>query len=63
MPYLLDANVFIQVKRLHYGMDFCPACWDGLVTRTAGFTQEVGLSSPQSGRMKIAQQFTAGKGS
>ena len=30
MPYLLDANVFIQAKRLHYGMDFCPAFWDWL---------------------------------
>ena len=25
MAYLLDANVFIQAKNLHYGMDFCPA--------------------------------------
>ena len=30
MPYLLDANVFIQASRLHYGMDFCPAFWDWL---------------------------------
>jgi hypothetical protein len=30
MPYLLDSNVFIQAKRLHYGMDFCPAFWDWL---------------------------------
>ncbi len=30
MTYLLDANVFIQAKRLHYGMDFCPAFWDWL---------------------------------
>jgi hypothetical protein len=33
MPYLLDANVFIQAKRLHYGMDFCPAFWDWLIAR------------------------------
>jgi hypothetical protein len=26
--YLLDANVFIQGKNLHYGFDFCPAFWD-----------------------------------
>jgi len=26
--YLLDANVFIQAKNLHYGFDFCPAFWD-----------------------------------
>jgi len=30
MSYLLDANVFIQAKRMHYGMDFCPAFWDWL---------------------------------
>jgi len=28
MGYLLDANVFIQAKNLHYGFDFCPAFWD-----------------------------------
>ncbi len=28
MTYLLDANVFIQAKNLHYGLDFCPAFWD-----------------------------------
>ncbi len=26
--YLLDANVFIQAKNLHYGFEFCPAFWD-----------------------------------
>ena len=31
--YLLDANVFIQAKNLHYGFDFCPAFWDWLVDR------------------------------
>jgi hypothetical protein len=30
MAYLLDANVFIQAKNLHYGIDFCPAFWDWL---------------------------------
>lgn len=28
--YLLDANVFIQAKNLHYGFEFCPAFWDWL---------------------------------
>ncbi len=28
MPYLLDSNVFIQAKNLHYGFDFCPAFWE-----------------------------------
>lgn len=31
MAYLLDANVFIQAKNLHYGMDFCPGFWDWLI--------------------------------
>jgi hypothetical protein len=35
MPYLLDANVFIQAKNLHYGMDFCPAFWDWLAQSNA----------------------------
>lgn len=30
MAYLLDANVFIQAKNLHYGFDFCPAFWEWL---------------------------------
>lgn len=35
MAYLLDANVFIQAKNLHYGMDFCPAFWDWLIASNA----------------------------
>lgn len=35
MPYLLDANVFIQAKNLHYGLDFCPAFWDWLIANNA----------------------------
>lgn len=30
--YLLDANIFIQAKNLHYGFDFCPAFWEWLDT-------------------------------
>ena len=30
MAYLLDADVFIRAKNLHYGLDFCPAFWDWL---------------------------------
>ena len=33
MAYLLDANVFIAAKNLHYGFDFCPAFWDWLIER------------------------------
>ncbi|MGP9536564.1 DUF4411 family protein [Brachybacterium sp. AOP43-C2-M15] len=28
--YLLDANIFIQSNRAHYGLDFVPAFWDWL---------------------------------
>ncbi len=35
MAYLLDANVFIQAKNLHYGLDFCPAFWDWLIAGNA----------------------------
>jgi len=35
MVYLLDANIFIQAKNLHYGFDFCPAFWDWLVNENA----------------------------
>ena len=31
MAYLLDSDVFIQAKNLHYGLDFCPAFWDWLL--------------------------------
>ncbi|MFP4004336.1 MAG: DUF4411 family protein, partial [Alphaproteobacteria bacterium] len=33
MGYLLDTNVFVQAKNLHYGLDFCPAFWDWLVAQ------------------------------
>lgn len=33
MIYLLDANVFMQAKNLHYGFDFCPAFWDWLIEK------------------------------
>lgn len=29
--YLIDSDVLIQAKNLHYGMDFCPAFWDWLI--------------------------------
>ena len=32
MSYILDANVFIQAKNEYYGMDFCPAFWDWIIT-------------------------------
>ena len=42
MAYLLDANVFIAAKNLHYGLDFCPAFWEWLVaSHSAGFVYSV----------------------
>lgn len=35
MKYLLDTNIFIQAKNLHYGMDFCPAFWEWLEKQNA----------------------------
>lgn len=31
MAYILDANIFIQAKNLHYGFDFCPGFWKWLI--------------------------------
>jgi hypothetical protein len=38
MAYLMDANTFIQAKRLYYAIDFCPAFWDWLVKANAAKT-------------------------
>lgn len=38
MAYLLDANVFIQAKNLHYGLDFCPAFWAWLIQANGAST-------------------------
>jgi hypothetical protein len=38
MAYLLDANVFIAAKNLHYGLDFCPAFWEWLAREHAAGT-------------------------
>jgi len=38
MAYLLDANIFIQAKNLHYGLDFCPAFWEWLIASNANGT-------------------------
>jgi hypothetical protein len=35
MAYLLDANVFISAKNLHYGFEFCPAFWDWIIANNA----------------------------
>jgi hypothetical protein len=35
VSYLLDANVFMEAKDRHYGMDFCPGFWDWLIENNA----------------------------
>ncbi|MEM7806650.1 MAG: DUF4411 family protein [Planctomycetota bacterium] len=35
MAYLIDSDVFIQAKNLHYGMDFCPAFWEWMTRENA----------------------------
>jgi len=55
MAYLLDANVFIQASRLHYGMDFCPAFWDWL--EASNKAQRVYSIE------KVADELTAGNDS
>ena len=58
MSYLLDANVFIQAKNLHYGLDFCPAFWEWLITQnTAGvvFSIERVGTEIEAGADELAQ--------
>lgn len=52
MSYLLDANVFIQAKNLHYGLDFCPAFWQWLIDQNeAGIVYTID---------KVADEIAAG---
>lgn len=65
MTYLLDANVFIQAKNLHYGFDFCPAFWEWLVTQNAAgrvfSVEKVGIEL-QAGTDELAA-WAAARGS
>jgi Domain of unknown function (DUF4411) len=52
VTYLLDSNVFIQAKNLHYGFDFCPAFWDWIdVRQEAGDVHSI---------EKVADELRAG---
>lgn len=35
MAYLFDADVFLEAKNRHYGLDFCPAFWEWVATAHA----------------------------
>jgi predicted nucleic acid-binding protein len=50
--YLLDTNIFIQARNLHYGFDFCPAFWEWLIVRNAA--EVVGSID------KVADELVAG---
>jgi len=62
MAYLLDANVFIQAKRLHYGFEFCPAFWDWLLAENAKqnvFSIERVGDELEAGHDELAEWATA----
>lgn len=48
--YLLDANIFIQAKNLHYGFDFCPAFW--------GWLKEQNIIGKVASIEKVADELT-----
>ena len=64
MSYLLDSDVFIQAKNLHYGLDFCPAFWDWLIVANGKglvfSTEKVG-DEIQAGADELAT-WAAGRG-
>lgn len=51
--YVLDANVFISAKSLHYGFDFVPGFWDWL-----DLGQSVGILCSTG---KVRQELKAGE--
>ncbi len=53
MSYLLDANVFMAAKNLHYGLDFCPAFWEWLAHK--------GNTGTVSSIDKVADEIEAGQ--
>ena len=62
MAYLLDSDVFIQAKNLHYGFDFCPAFWTWLESAYADahvFSIEKVLTELQAGDDELSEWATA----
>lgn len=62
MSYLLDANVFIQAKNLHYSFDFCPAFWDWLKIPNACIGVDVRCMSPYEMLRVERARFVLGTG-
>lgn len=65
MSYWRDANVFIQAKNLHYGLDFCPAFWQWLIEalHTAPFVPDHVPAASRSGcqNARIARMLSPNK--
>ncbi len=59
MSYLLDANVFMSAKNLHYGLDFCPAFWDWRV-ENLGSGGNKAVRSFCAKRSGVAESILAG---
>ena len=61
MAYLIDSDVFIQAKNLHYGFDFCPVFWDWVLRENAGgsvFSIDKVQGELQTGNDNLAQWVT-----
>jgi hypothetical protein len=58
VSYLLDANVFMSAKNLHYGLDFCPAFWDWLAHK--GHTGSVFSIDKVADEIKAGQDELSG---
>ncbi|MBI4892953.1 MAG: DUF4411 family protein [Acidobacteria bacterium] len=62
MAYLLDSNVLITAKRIHYGFDFCPGFWNWIkVQHAAGavFSVEKVLEELRSQQDDLADWVNA----
>lgn len=65
MPYLWDADAFIQAKNGHYRFSFCPAYWDWLIQKnTEGVVYSVQAvqTELQHGNDELAEWARARKG-
>ncbi|MBX6330270.1 MAG: DUF4411 family protein [Gemmatimonadaceae bacterium] len=66
MAYLLDANVFIEGRKRHYGFDICPGFWDwidrAIAKGTVRSVEQVG-GELEAGNDELAAWATARRGS
>jgi len=61
VSYLLDANVFMSAKNLHYGLAFCPAFWNWLVHKgNTGSKGSKALGSFCAKRSGVAESILMG---